>query len=113
MSIISWVLIALAAIAVAVDAFGGASLTSPIGSRPLPTSRARLASRLQAAESNDDSKQLLSLLSTGDGEEEADEDTIKEEISSLESSFDSSDAVGKERFDPLIGLYEVKSVLSK
>ena len=110
MSIISWVLIALAAIAVAVDAFGGASLTSPVGARPLPTSRARLASRLQAAGSNDESKHLLSLLSA---EEEADECTIKEEIASLESTFDSSDAVGKERFDPLIGLYEVKSVLSK
>ncbi|KAL9182879.1 hypothetical protein ACHAXT_004158 [Thalassiosira profunda] len=110
MAIISWALIASAAIAV--DAFGGASLTSPIGVRPLPTSRARLASRVQAAESNDDSKQLLSLLSTGDGEEEADENTIKEEITSLESSFDSS-ADGVERFDPLIGLYEVKSVLTR
>ena len=110
MSVISCAL--FASVAIAVDAFGGASLTSPIGARPLPASRARLTSRLQAAGSNDESKQLLSLLSTGDGEEEANEDTIKEEIASLESSFDSS-ADGVERFDPLIGLYEVKSVLSE
>ena len=66
---------------------------------------------LSSSSSNDESSKsqwLLSLVSADDGgDKDQVEDILKEEIASLESSFNSpEDSIN--RFDPLIGLYEVK-----
>ncbi|KAL7539458.1 hypothetical protein ACHAXR_011866 [Thalassiosira sp. AJA248-18] len=113
---------AFALAAITVDAFSGTFTPSSVAGRPPHTTTAAAAAaqrlhRLQAHDASGDennSRHLLSLVSTDDddGENERDEDQIKDEIASLESSFRSSDSSSDNRFDPLIGLYEVKAVLT-
>lgn len=110
------VLIVSAAI-IAVSAFGRTlppfSIAEPLRKIQASTVRRSQMLQLRVSESNneDNSRNLLSLLTIDEGEK--DEDKIKGEISSLESTFDTIEDNSNKRFDPLIGLYEVKSVLSK
>ena len=109
---------AIALAAVAVDAFSSSRIPSPITAAPSKSQTSfwsgRNVYRLKAHESNDESnksQKLVSMLSPDDVDE--DEDSINNEISSLESSFQpTNDSTDTSRFDPLIGLYEVKKVLT-
>ena len=77
---------------------------------------ARRASPLRARAASDE---LLSLLSGDVGGATPDEESIQREIGRLEASFRSSDNATEEagndprRFEPLVGLYKVASVLTK
>lgn len=112
-------LLLAAAVAVAVDAFG-AGLRPPIVARPSPpaagSGSGRRARPLGAAAARGPSDELLRLLS--DGGEGPDRERVERAVASLESSSlaaDDGDAAAADdpgRFDPLLGLYEVKSVLT-
>lgn len=87
----------------------------PCELRP-PAAGARRASPLRARAASDE---LLSLLSGDVGGATPDEESIQREIGRLEASFRSSDNATEEagndphRFEPLVGLYKVASVLTK
>lgn len=95
---------------VTIDAFSSPSLN--IGRVSM-----RRGNRLQL-QAHQLSDELISLLSAE--KDDQDDDKVKSAVTSLESTFHSSSDITTDeenddpsRFDPLIGLYEVKSVLSK
>lgn len=107
---VSFVFVTLAV--TAIDALSSSLL------RPPTSGVSRRGQRLLQLHARESSNELLSLLSSNTGEEDEDEGSIKHAISVLETSFRSSNNFtdnernDPNRFDPLIGLYEVKSVLT-
>jgi len=114
----------IASAAIKIQAFGPPASSSDQTSRRLQSQVSRQRDGLQQLQlrARESSDELLSLLSPNwDGaKDRTDEEGIQREIQSLESSFLLSEETDGDdndddpsRFDDLIGLYEVKSVLTK